>query len=191
MNPTSQNGEFAVSVASTDTSSTIAQVQNVGSSLSFTGLASLSLVIVGWFIIYRNAKRLATRAETKSILDSALSELASIESMAVEYWLAGRQKRIESDEFILLISSKLLTFHSRLQLLHGRKVNIQGVDLGDLSTLITIDCEEVDRMQPEAKRERVQEILDSANAVHNELYDEFHTIYKPSFKIFSKDGCRW
>lgn len=164
-----------------------AVIESTSSNIPALSIVSILLVIAGWFVVYRNAKRLATRNETKSILDSALSALDCLENLAVDYWLSGRQKRKDTDEFILLISAKLLTFHNRLELLKKRKVRTEIIDLSELATLMTIDCEDVDRMQADNRRERVQEILDSTNNIHSLLYEEFHRMYRPSHRILSKD----
>lgn len=147
--------------------------------LKYSGLLGLLLVIIGWTVIYRNARRIATRAETKSLIDDLFRIFDSIESLAVDYWLSGRKNRIDSEEFTLLFNAKLLTLDSRLKLLQLRKVDVSVVDLSELAELITIDCEDVDRKSDSDKRSRVQLILDYINKSTVDLYTNFQQANKP------------
>lgn len=149
----------------------------------YFSLVSIFLVIIGWNIIYRNAKKLATRTETKSLLDDAMTILSGIEKVSIDYWLSGRKNRIESEQFILLTNAKLLTFVNRLKFLEKRNIDIKVVNLAKLSTLITNDCEDVDRRSNEDNRERVQLLLELLNDIHEKLYDDFHKLYKPTFRF--------
>lgn len=150
----------------------------------YFSLISIALVIIGWNIIYRNAKKLATRTETKAFLDDAMSVLSDIEDMTVQYWLSGRKCRIDSEQFILLTNAKLLKFVARLQLLNERNIDIKVVNLAQLSTLITEDCEDVDRRTTEENRERIQLFLELLNDIHEKLYGKFQLLYKPTFRFY-------
>ncbi|MBT0024042.1 hypothetical protein WKI32_11560 [Vibrio alginolyticus] len=147
--------------------------------LKYSGLISVLLVIIGWAVIYRNAVKIATRAETKSLMDDLFRIFDSIESLSVDYWLSGRKNRIDSDEFTLLFNAKLLTLNSRLEQLEHRKVDVSEVDLSKLAELITIDCEDVDRKSDSDKRARVQLILDHINKSTVGLYSNFQHANKP------------
>ena len=133
---------------------------------------------------HMTSKLITTRAETKAFLDDTMSILSNIESLSVEYWLSGRKNRIDSDQFILVINAKLFMLFGRLQLLKTRNVDTELVDLAGLSTLITEDCEDVDRRSNEENRERVQLLLDKLNETHEKLYENFQSLYKPTFKWF-------
>lgn len=147
--------------------------------LKYSSFISIVLVIVGWIVIYRNARKIATRAETKSLLDDLFKVLDSIENLATTYWLSGRKNRIDSDEFTLLFNAKLLTLHSRLELLSNRKVDTSDIDLSSLAELVTMDCEDVDRKTDNDKRVRVQLILDHINSSSVKLYSKFQQANKP------------
>ncbi|MGR5390822.1 hypothetical protein [Vibrio crassostreae] len=149
----------------------------------YTGVVSWFLVIVGWGIIYRNAKKLATRTETKSFIDEVTKQLAVIETNCVDYWLSGRTRRVETDEYILIFNASLMTLNSKLDLLFKRNIDATCVDLAELSTLATYQCEDVDSMTSEAKRAKVQSLLDCINTMHVDLYKEFQRLYKPTFNF--------
>ena len=152
----------------------------------FLGIGSLVLVIIGWRVIYHNAKKLATRTESKSFIEDVTKILADIENLSVDYWLAGRRSRIETEQFILLINAKLITLKSRLDILKNRAINIDVVDLSKILEYSTLECEEVDSKSDSYKRERVQELLDEINTAHSNLYNQFQELYKPSFGLMKR-----
>lgn len=142
-------------------------------------LTGPTLVIIGWVVIYRNARKIATRSETKSLIDDVISILNAMESLATEYWLSGRQSRMETEQFIVIFNAKLLTLNSRLEVLKARKVNVNNVNIGDLYEQMTLDCEQVDRMPTAEKYQKVQKILEGLNNAAASLYQEFQNAHQP------------
>ena len=47
---------------------------------------SLSMVIFGWGIIYRNAKKLSSRNEAHSFASNIMSTLKDIETLSEDFW---------------------------------------------------------------------------------------------------------
>lgn len=149
--------------------------------IKYTGVISIVLVIIGWLVIYKNARKIATRSENKSLIDDVIKILDDIETLSVAYWLSGRKNRIESEEFLLLFNAKLLTLNNRLGILKDRRVEISVVDLAKISECITFQCEDVDSFPNSVKRERVQTFLDTINASNEGLYKEFQNLHKPVY----------
>ncbi|OEE52713.1 hypothetical protein [Vibrio splendidus] len=156
----------------------------------YLGIGSLVLVIVGWRVIYHNAKKLATRTESKSFIEDTTKILSDIESLSVDYWLAGRKTRIETEQFVLLVNAKLITLNSRLEILAGRAINVEVVDLSNILQYSTLECEDVDRKSDLYRRERVQVLLDEINSAHANLYKQYQNVYKPTFSFKSAWGHR-
>lgn len=150
----------------------------------YTGLISICLVLIGWRVVYTNALKVTTRAETKSLVDDATKILGDIEDMSLDYWLVGKEDRLCSDEFSLLFNAKLMTLHNRLEIIKNRKVSIENIDLALISTKVTFRCEDVKKMTASARREITQELLEVLNHARISLYDEFQKSYKPKFSFF-------
>ena len=148
-------------------------------------IPSLILIIVGWCVIYHNAKKLATRNETKSLIDELVSQIDKLEKLTTDYWLSGRQSRLDTDAYLLLINAKTQLISSRLKTISHRKIDISGVDLSCLSELMTLNCEDVDKHSLDEKREQMQSFLNEVNEGIESLYSEFYKSYKPSFPIFN------
>lgn len=50
-------------------------------------LASIVLVFIGWAVTYNNSAKLATRSESKSLVDALSKLLNEVSDLAIDYWL--------------------------------------------------------------------------------------------------------
>ncbi|HIF9481643.1 hypothetical protein ACWU37_10775 [Photobacterium damselae subsp. damselae] len=156
----------------------------------YLGYVSLLLVIIGWLIVYNNAKKLATRNETKALIDDTVRVMNQLEDLTVTYWLAGRKSRIDTDEFILLTSAKIQILSYKLNIVEQRKVDISCINFSKLSTLMTLNCEDVDRRKAEENRKQVQMFLEEVNSQVASIYSEFQQMYKPSIPAKIKKAIK-
>ncbi|WP_419244253.1 hypothetical protein ACN08P_17340 [Photobacterium leiognathi subsp. mandapamensis] len=146
----------------------------------YLGYVSLLFVIIGWSIVYNNAKKLATRNETKALIDDTVKVINQLEDLTVTYWLAGRKSRIDTDEFILLTSAKIQTLSYKLKIVEQRDIDISCINFSKLATLMTLNCEDVDWRKTEDNRAQVQLFLEEVNSQVASIYAEFQHKYKPS-----------
>lgn len=63
----------------------------------FISIISPLLVVGGWFFVYRNSNRIATRAEAYALVAKAVDKVLGIDKRCVDYWLADESTR-ESDK---------------------------------------------------------------------------------------------
>lgn len=146
-------------------------------------IASVMLIIYGWKIIYNNAKKISTRSETKSIVDDSVRIISDLENTTLEYWLTGRKERTDTGVFVLLVSAKIETLSSKIEILRNRGLLVSKDDLAKMSTYITLDSEKVDVFSEEYKREQMQAYLNCSNDYTTSLYNVFQEKYSP---VFSK-----
>lgn len=144
-------------------------------------IASVILIIIGWRIIYKNAKKISTRSETKSIVDDSVRIISDLENTTLEYWLSGRKERKDNGVFVLLVSAKIETLSSKVEILRNRGLLVSKEDLASLSTYITLDSEKVDTFSEEYKRELMQAYLNCSNEYTISLYKVFQEKYSPVF----------
>lgn len=149
----------------------------------FGWIVSASLVLIGWWVIYRNAKKLATRNETKSLIDSTISTIDTLESISLDYWLASRKERIDTDVYESKILAKIISLNNKLSLLNQRKLTVSSNALANLHSKLLLNDEQADRMSKEDKQLRVNEILESTRCIEIELYNAFHAAYKPTHAL--------
>ncbi|MGB5856528.1 MAG: hypothetical protein WBH20_14880 [Oceanisphaera sp.] len=147
--------------------------------ISCTGLL---IVFIGWNVIYRNAKRIATRAETKSILDDIIKHINDIESNATNYWLSGRRERVDHENYELLLMAKRNVLASRIELLTIRNITVCDKSHDNLSNMFEyalLDCEAADQTSADKRREIAQNILNASTELVMSLYNNFAVHYRP------------
>jgi hypothetical protein len=54
--------------------------------VDFLPLLSVALIVAGWFVIYRNAKKLSTRSETFAIVNRLSNLLEELGQDGTQYW---------------------------------------------------------------------------------------------------------
>jgi len=148
--------------------------------LPFLPVVSLLLIILGWKVIYNNAKKIATRNENKSLIDNVVSILNEMEILVTGYWLSTKKNRLGSEEYQVICSAKLLKLNSRLSFLYERGLNISDVDLAILSEHMTLNCERVNSRSNSNNREQAQLFLEEVNKCINSLYANFQIRHKPA-----------
>ena len=155
--------------------------QEVETSNTYFPYITFALVIIGWNVIYRNAKRLATRNETKSLIDDAMKSLQALEDLTLSYWLSRNELSMKADEFQLLVAARLEAFNNQLQQIQRRNINIDDVDLASLSEFMTLNCESVDTTHVNEHRIQVQFFLEQVNLSRVSLFNDFENRHKPSY----------
>ncbi|EFF5321259.1 hypothetical protein BBD90_005287, partial [Escherichia coli] len=50
-------------------------------------VVSIILVFIGWFVTYNNSLKIATRSESKSIIDAIAKILNEISDLSLDYWV--------------------------------------------------------------------------------------------------------
>lgn len=150
-------------------------------SLQHVGLISFFTVLIGWWVVYQNAKRLATRSETKGFVDELMKATSEMEKVAVEYWLAGRKERAEPRNYEMLMLAKLKQFDQKISLLKQREINTDGiVDIsGVFQESILLDCESADHMSLDERIDRANNVLAYGGSLQTHLYTLFIEKYPP------------
>lgn len=99
-------------------------------------------------MVYQNAKRLATRSETKGYVDELLKLVSEIEKSAVDYWLADAEKRTSSRNFEMLMLAKLSVLDHKISFLKARQLEIDDIDeqFSRLCESILLDCEQANQL---------------------------------------------
>lgn len=156
--------------------------------LQYSGLVSISLVLIGWRVVYNNARRIATRSETKSFIDELMKLISESEKQAVDYWLAGRKDRTEPRSYEMLMLAKVALISHKLELIGKRGLVTTQLDelLGLFQDSITLNCEDADRVSLDERISRANEVIASGKALHSELYQQFSNRYPPFHESFTQ-----
>jgi hypothetical protein len=149
--------------------------------LRASGLLALCFTVIGWFIVYRNARRLATRSETKSFIDDLMKLVAEIEKVAVDFWLAESEKRTEHRHFQMLMLAKLELLDQKIKIIQERSIVIEELveHVGFFHDGILLDCERVGSMTLDTRIEKANEVLSYGKEIQTSLYKKFANKYPP------------
>ena len=158
------------------------KVEGIDNYLNFA--IPIILVILGWRFLYLNAKKIATRSESKSLIDSIIKIIDEIDKEATNFWLSPRVENSMSHEhYLMLVMSKFEVLMSRIDDLEKRKVLIEKKKLSTYYSQLTLNCEFIDSIPITECMNFTQSALDSSRQIASDLFNEFDKVYKPTYKI--------
>ncbi|HDL3604576.1 TPA: hypothetical protein PW806_001476 [Citrobacter braakii] len=162
--------------------------------------AGVVLVFVGWYVAYNNAAKLATRSESKSLVDALSKLLNEVSDLAIDYWLDRckspksvvkivngikiktqiKHDEVSSQMFIMTVFTKINQSIKYIELLDARGIHIENSFIADFLTKVTLDCETAHNMTQQERASRVQEILSLSSEAMNQVYSQFQNNHLPS-----------
>jgi hypothetical protein len=183
-------------------------------------LTSIALVFLGWRVTYHNATKLATRSETKSLVDAVTKLVTDISDISMGYWLEKCKsskpfkpvKRVnprwrknqavtpeDTHLFIMHIMAKATQAQHYIAFLKKRGIHLDDKLLTDVCVKATLDCERSCDFSHVQRAIRAQEVMDACVAVLSNLYSAFQESHPPlledSFLSFffgvNEDVDRW
>ena len=146
----------------------------------FTSLVSIIIIIIGWCVLYNNAKKIATRAETKSILDRITEKIDETVVFSTDFWLLSNVNDIKPDHFELLFLNRMTQIFGCVTLLKSRGLDISYEFISTLLELSTLDCEKIKTTSKSKRQIKAYEINEAAIKAIEHIYDIFHSTYIPS-----------
>lgn len=158
------------------------------------------LVFVGWFVAYNNAAKLATRSESKSLVDALSKLINEVNDLSISYWLdSSKQQKYEtkkingikirqklkhdeslSQTFIMNVFTKMTQSLKYIELLDKRGIHIETSFITDFLIKVTLDCEVAHTLPSQERAARVQEILSLSSEAMNQVYTQFQLNHMPS-----------
>ncbi|EKN4696361.1 hypothetical protein [Yersinia ruckeri] len=143
---------------------------------------SLICIFVGWGVVYRNAKRLATRSESKTAIDNLIKVVNEISDIGITYWLSTGASHMSSHHYEMTIMSKISQSFEFMKVLAGRGVKLDDKFLADLSEKTTLNCEKVTIMSADSRTEKSQLILGVAMGFISHSFELFEKKYPPNME---------
>jgi len=158
------------------------------------------LVFIGWKVTYSNSARLATRSESKSLVDALSKIVNDIADLSIDFWInkcQNSQKNLESNHgikiqakkkhdesahrlFEMNVFAKMNQAYKYISLLEARGIAFDNSWLSLYPEKVTLDCELAYKMELSTRATRVQEILGVSQNTMNMLYEEFQKNHPPS-----------
>ncbi len=160
-------------------------------------LAGLCVALFGWRVAYNNSIKLATRSESKSIIDSVSKLVIEISELSVDFWLnksspidaidhpAQQSKELskrvnQSSSFLFNVLAKAQQISKLSDVLAQRGLSIPSNLLSEVMEKTTLDCETAYQLSSELRTERSQEIVSACMQVIHALYETFQHYHPPA-----------
>jgi ERCC4-related helicase len=156
-------------------------------------------VLYGWRVTYKNSVKLATRSESKSLIDAITKIVNDISDMSLTYWLKSSNKKSstakklkmhrykkqanvtasESAAYLMNVLAKVNQAYKLIDILQTRGIYIESSFMSDVIENATLDCERIDSFTKEERASKAQEVVNSCMLVTKSLYDKFQYFYPP------------
>ncbi|WP_418140238.1 hypothetical protein NUW46_12585 [Marinobacter sp. MA] len=133
---------------------------------------SALMIILGWSVIYRNAKKISSRNETFTIINRVADHLRSIEEKTVEFYSHGHEKQHPAlwySDIALHIES----IREHITLLKSRKIDPGLNHLANLREHTSLRCEEAGTMDQESKILMFQDLKAASSRLLDTLHKKF------------------
>ncbi|MDT3560483.1 MULTISPECIES: hypothetical protein [Cronobacter] len=172
------------------------------------GIISVCLVLLGWHVNYKNSVKLATRSESKSLIDAITKIINEISDVSLTYWLRSSNKKnasvkkvkvyrfkkeagdtaTESAAYLMNILAKTNQVYKLIEILETRGIYIENSFMSDVIENATLDCEAIDTFTKQGRAVKAQQVVDSCMLLTKSLYDRFQLFYPPikSKSVFSR-----
>ncbi|RGA35298.1 hypothetical protein [Klebsiella pneumoniae] len=150
-------------------------------------IGSILLVFIGWKVVYHNAKKIATRSESKALVDHVLKLSNESVDIAIKYWSS---KDDADDDFIMTSRAFTISFGSKMSQILNFIGNLERRDIcidyalaASFQDDATLSVENKKNMTMEEKHEKCQLIVDSSLKFIGNLYSEFEKTHPPYSKV--------
>lgn len=166
-------------------------------------ITSIFLVFIGWKVTYNNSARLATRSESKSLVDALAKIINDISDLSIDFWINKSQSaktnnepyngikinsRVKVDKsvsrlFQMTVFAKMAQAYKYVGLLEERNITFDKAWISYFPEKATLDSEVAYKMLLASRADRVQEILELSKNTINDLYGAFQESHPPSRSI--------
>ena len=159
-------------------------------------VVSVCLVFIGWRVAYNNSVKLATRSESKSIIDAISKLVIEISDISSNYWLSQttqpkiraskhRLLRLQKDRtkasvsYLLTILAKAQQVSKLICILESRGLYIPDEVFSSVLEKATQDCEVAHKLSDADRPVKAQEVIDACMGVIEALHTSFQRYHPP------------
>lgn len=137
-------------------------------------IMSAMLVMVGWEVIYKNGKKIASRNEMFSRKTAVFNELTLLTNEAVTFWEGDKLNESECLVKTSVFIAKTQSVKNRIKMMQdlGLVADIDA-SIRDLRKSITLDAEQAYKVEPDQKHEKIFQIIESSDSIKKLLSDAF------------------
>lgn len=171
-------------------------------------VVSILLVLIGWYITYNNSLKIATRSESKSIIDAIAKILNEISDLSLDYWVnkstlphtnpfkkIGMKSQIglstsSAKVYVTAIHGKALQINKYLGFLRTRGFIISDSFFTQVMIKATIECEKSFQYSKTYRVSRAQDVSGASTDFMMHLYDAFQKNHPPRMPVTINDRVK-
>ncbi|HAZ3474668.1 TPA: hypothetical protein J1Y50_003880 [Escherichia coli] len=164
-------------------------------------VVSITLVFIGWYVTYNNALKVATRSESKAIIDAVAKILNEISDIAIDYWVNKstppdfnpfKKKELKSfvggvtpsaKLYLTAIHAKSIQINKYMEFLRARNLAISDSYFTQVLIKATIDCEKSYQFNKSYRVIRAQDVTSASTEFMMHLYESFQKSHPPRIPI--------
>ncbi|PKF60643.1 hypothetical protein CW745_14020 [Psychromonas sp. psych-6C06] len=141
-------------------------------------IVSASLVLIGWKVLYGNAKRISSRSETHALYQQASTLLYDIEELSEGFWLKGNYNDSPST-FEMLALNKIKRLNQILSRLKQRDIPLD-ITAFVLRRVCTLHSYSIQKQSENEKRLHLESTHTQLNEIEQKISDSILKKYPHS-----------
>ncbi|EOE6861949.1 hypothetical protein ACKS2F_000089 [Cronobacter dublinensis] len=164
-------------------------------------VVSIILVLIGWFVTYNNSLKIATRSESKSIIDAIAKILNEISDLSIDYWVNKsvtpntnpfKKVSVKSTRglttpgaklYLTAIHGKSIQINKYMNFLRNRGFVISDSYFTQVYISATLDYEKSFEYSKSYRVTRAQEVSIASTEFMMHLYDAFQDNHPPKIPV--------
>lgn len=146
--------------------------------LGIVSLVSPLIAVGGWYFVYRNSNRIATRSEAYALVAKAVDKILEIDKRSSEYWGSNAPDREGAISWVAGTQAQLHAVRTLLEILqkhHG--FSDKDITLMKLRMAATLNAEIVDSLTDEQMLKKRRSQAEALNHSLHVLYGYYRSSY--------------
>jgi len=142
-------------------------------------IITIFLIIFGWRVLYKNARKIASRNETYNLLCIAQNQLSKIEELGQNYWCSESSSKLTVIGSTQIFVSHINKIKNTISILNQRGVSVDAFDVYKLRSALTLNIEQKDTLPPADVSQKLSDISFYSQSITSELCTCFMCEYPP------------
>ncbi|AMJ87031.1 MULTISPECIES: hypothetical protein [Alteromonas] len=150
----------------------------LNSNPSVISFITLSIIFIGWSVVFQNSKRITDRNETYNILRSLIDKLEKIVNEGTNFWLNPSSNNLENIAQTKVFLNYIAHIKSDLKLLELRKITIiKNKNLVIIRSSLTLNAESANNLDLEERSEKIEDLAEAIESLKMECYSKYMKLY--------------
>lgn len=150
-------------------------------SVAVSAVCSAIIALIGWTVLFRNAKKLSSRAETNAIVSSCIGIFKDINDLSEEFWLDKKYNK-SPFKYDSTVGIKIKNVQNLFSVLASRNIELTDGSKAiiPIRQACTLKSHKVGSLTDSQKARELQNINNEIIKCEKEIYAAFECKYPPS-----------